>query len=457
MSKEQDNPKASSEALFRFLVISKILSKILGGESRANAVGAVASSRHPFFDGSLRKVSDRTLYRWLAAYRERGVGGLELGSRRRASFVSSLDPQLLDFLVTQKGKDHEASIPELLRQAGDRGLLRPGVSVHRSTVYRNLRRLGVSMARRKKAHDRDARRFAYPHRMDMVLCDGKHFRAGISRARRVALVFLDDATRLGLHAVVGTSESRALFLRGLFELITRHGLMSTLYLDHGPGFIAEDTVEVVRNLEVPLIHGEVAYPEGHGKIERLNRTLLSDLLRSLDGRPDVDPACSALELRLLHYLEQIYNHRAHESLGQDTPAQRFSRDAKPLAFPPDRPALEGHFQVHIRRRVTADNTVPIDGTDYEMPRGHAGRRVVLRRGVLDRKITFLERGRFIELHPVDLHENARTRRARRREAGEAERPAHRPKSSSHNAFDRDYRPVVDADGGFSDPEPEPAP
>jgi hypothetical protein len=39
--------------------------------------------------------------------------------------------------------------------------------------------------------------------MQMVLCDGKHFRAGAARLRRVALFFLDDATRMGLHVVVG--------------------------------------------------------------------------------------------------------------------------------------------------------------------------------------------------------------------------------------------------------------
>lgn len=59
----------------------------------------------------------------------------------------------------------------------------------------------------------------------MVLCDGKQLRAGASRAKRVALHFIDDATRLALHVVVGTSETTRLFLRGLYELVCKYGRM----------------------------------------------------------------------------------------------------------------------------------------------------------------------------------------------------------------------------------------
>jgi transposase InsO family protein len=90
--------------------------------------------------------------------------------------------------------------------------------------------------------------------------------------------------------------------------------MGILYLDHGPGFIATAVAEVCRRLEIALIHGESRYPEGHGKIERFNRTVQSAVLRALDGRPDVDPACKALEVRLRHWLRQVYNHEPHESL-----------------------------------------------------------------------------------------------------------------------------------------------
>ena len=161
------------------------------------------------------------------------------------------------------------------------------------------------------------------HRMQMVLCDGKHFIVGPGRLKRVALFFLDDATRYLLHVVVGTSESARLFLRGFFEMTCRHGLAGVAYMDHGPGFTAIDVIAVMKALDLVLIHGEEGYPEGRGKIEALNKTAKRDVLRGLDGRADVDPDCAALELRLGHYAEHQYNVRPHESLGGQTPFERF--------------------------------------------------------------------------------------------------------------------------------------
>ena len=63
--------------------------------------------------------------------------------------------------------------------------------IDRTTVWRALKRLGVPTRRVRSPKVRDCRRFAYPHRLDMVLCDGKHFRAGVGRRKRVALLFLD--------------------------------------------------------------------------------------------------------------------------------------------------------------------------------------------------------------------------------------------------------------------------
>jgi hypothetical protein len=47
----------------------------------------------------------------------------------------------------------------------------------------------------------------------------KFYGSRTKRRQEEALFYLDDATRRGLHAVVGSSESTELFLRGFYELI----------------------------------------------------------------------------------------------------------------------------------------------------------------------------------------------------------------------------------------------
>jgi len=444
----------SSKALFRFTVVSQVLNLRLAGLPPVVAVSEVARRRHRQLDGTARRVSLRAVYRWLAAYERDGILGLESTPRPRIDSSTVLPVDLLEFFVDQRRLDPDASIPELIKRAREIGKLAGLPRVVRQTCWRAFGRMGISTARRKKRRDRDTRRFAFPHRLEMALSDGKHFRAGVHRLRRVALFFLDDATRYGLHVVVGTSQSTELFLRGLYELVRKYGFLGSLYLDHGPGFIANDTVCVVGNLGSGLIHGEEAYPEGHGKIERFNQRVKAALLRHLDRRPDVDADCRALELRLRHYLSDVYNREPHEALGGGTPFERFHADPRPFRFPESDEWLRQRFLAGVSRLVTADHTISIASVDYELPRGYAGHTVTVYRAVLSGKVLLLDRGRFIELHPVDLVANARARRGGPGEDRTGDVAHALPKSAAELAFERDFGPVVGVDGGYVDPEEE---
>lgn len=440
------------ETMFRFQMVSQVLVREATGLSRSLAVFGVAASTQLTLDGQLKELSTRTLYRWVAAFEQGGYPALRPAQRYRTQSSEVLSSDFCIFLKQQKKDDPEASIPELILRARVVGVIEQSASIDRSTVYRACVRMGLPVERRKKQRGRDSRRFAFPHRMDMVLCDGKHFRAGIARKKRVALVFLDDCTRKALHVVVGTSENRWLFLRGLYETVRRHGLMSGLYLDHGAGFIALDTADVVAQLGPLLIHGEKAYPQGHGKVERFNQTSWNGVLRSLDGHPGVDPECGALELRLQHYQREVYNQAPHESLQKQSPALRFASDLKPLQMPESDEALREHFVLHRRRRVSFDHIVSIDGTGYEMPRGYSGGRVVLRHQMLDDLVRFQHHDRLITLHPVDLAANARARRAKRcADLDDGHPAAHPAKTAAHLLFDLEHQGAVTSDGDCIDP------
>ena len=71
-----------------------------------------------------------------------------------------------------------------------------------------------------------------------------------------AETLLDDATRLGLEVVVGTSEDTLLFLSGLHAAITRYGLMSALFLDNCGGFISDEPEGEIEYWRIFAIVGE---------------------------------------------------------------------------------------------------------------------------------------------------------------------------------------------------------
>jgi putative transposase len=439
----------SAEALFRFRVISEVLTEVMRGQRFARAVKVVASRAHTKLNGDERTVSVRTLYRWLESYEQAGLSGLEPAERKHVETSAVLSETLVSFLREEKNTDPLASVPELLRRACEKGKLSKLESVDRTTVWRTVVRMGLPTRRRPTKHEGDMRRFAFEHRMQMVLSDGKHFRAGVARLRRVALFFIDDCTRYGLHAVVGTSENAELFLRGLFEVILRYGLMDSTFLDHGPGFIANDTYRVMGRLERALIFGTKAYPQGHGKIERFNQTAITAALRGLDGAVEVDPSLSALELRLQHYLDR-YNDTPHESLNKQTPRSRWEADTRQLCFPDSEHQLKERFVLTEERRVSKDHIIQYKGSLYEAPRGLSGQKILVHRQVLTGELSVPVGDRLVRLHPVDLAHNARDRRGQR----SADPPAKVApvKTAASLAFERDYAPVVDADGGFHNKE-----
>lgn len=303
----------SQRTLLRFHVVSQVQARLLRGERKSHAIAAVAAIEHACGERLVR-VSPRSIERWLARQQGGGVEALKDQQRPRTDGSRVLDQKLLDYFVDQRDDDAFASIPELIRRAREKGIEGSDGPICRQTVFRALRRRGVPTRRRKRRRDHDCRRFATPHRMDLVLCDGKHFRAGIKRVRRMVYTFLDDSSRFGLEMVVGTSENASLFLGGFYKALRRYGKMSVLYLDKGPGFIANAVADVCAAMEINLVFGKTAYPEGHGKIEKFNQTMLDAVLRNLNGRPDVDADCGALQLRLLHWLRETYNHTPHESL-----------------------------------------------------------------------------------------------------------------------------------------------
>src|SRR3990172_2039704 len=295
MARERHILELSEEALFRLDVVSAAGVWLKQGLTRACAIAEVLQV--PWS----RPLSARTVYRWLAAHEQQGPLGLEPEARSRIADSRVLSRRLIDFLKREKQSDPQASLPEVIARARLKGVLAPDEKPSRTSLWRAARRLGLppppptppppprEEARRRgsggpaprrlelpltrpgRLASTDMRRWRYPHRMDCVLADGKRFRASAARLRRLALFFLDNATRYGLDVLVGTEETTELFLTGLYFTVEGSGLMGVLFLDNGSGFISRDTRLVVARLKVSLIYGTARYAEGHGAIEAFNK------------------------------------------------------------------------------------------------------------------------------------------------------------------------------------------
>jgi len=450
----------SAEALFRYQWVAELEARVLSGESLSVAISDIRRRPRPDPQGGLRCVSRRSLYRWYRAYRSLGVSGLEPKQRHRIASSRVLSSSFTDFLRLAKDEDPDLSIPDLIELARERCILGDEQCISRTTVWRTCLRMGIPVSRRQRLKTSDTRRFSYPHRMMMVLSDGKHFRAGVQRLKRVALTFLDDATRFGLGIIVGTSESTELFLTGLHQVLMLYGLMNALFLDHGAGFISNDTKRVVARLGRQLIHGQVRYPQGHGKIERYHRTLIHKELRTYPGNPEVDADCGSLSLRLNHWLRERYNHRPHESLGGDTPSQRWHNDSRNLELPADRAWLDSQFLTTNERTVSNDHVVSLGGVLYEVPQECEGR-ISIERHLLTGRRTVCVGGEDKEIHVLDAIRNAFDRRARpqpttkeHENSDSTNRQEAKSKTASSKAFSEAFGSILGPEGDFPKQEEE---
>lgn len=432
--------ESSDELSIRFVAVSLILSKVRAGMSTSRAV---AETSKILRESEKKAPARATLYRWYARYRN--GGWLSLASQSRASASHALEKDFTAFLTKEKQKDPAASIPEIIRRAKALGIVPESRKIDRTTVYRFARRENLPLMR-VRSEKNTKRPFAYRHRMQMVLCDGKHFRAGPQRLKRVAYFFLDDATRYVLDVIVGTSETASLFLSGFYDVITRHGLMDSMYLDRGPGFIANSGQRVAERLNIAFIFGRVRYPEGHGKIERFNSTVFSQCLRGLD-QPGIDPSFSSLRSRIRHYLEKHYLQTYHEGIHK-APMQKFLSDTRPLHFPENQDALTKAFTLKETRKVRNDNVISFNEVIYEVPFGYAGTRVELFHNTISGDLSLLHQGRTIKLSVADIHANARQRRPLTPTKKDLQNPT--ITTAAEISFRNERKPIVDVDGGYLD-------
>jgi len=438
----------SPEALFRFRIVSAVDALQTLGHGKTAAVRRVASTAHAQPDGPPRQVSESTIWRWLRAYRDGGLAGLEPADRPLLIGSRVLSEAFEDYLLSESTRDHDASIPELIRRARAKGVLHPNERVDRVTVWRAANRLGIDTTPRKTSPD-DTRRWSYPERMQLVMLDFKHFRAGAAELKRCAIYIIDDATRRILGARVTTSENAVTVLHILAGALRRYGRFDRVYCDKGPGFRSNDVAAALADLEIPLLIGREGYPEGRGKLERFNRSVKARLLRGLRHR-DVDPDCSALTLRCRHDAFEIYNHTPHAGIDDDTPDERWNASARDLRPVAENELVEA-FTVREKRRVSNDHIIQFFGDDWEVPRGHSGEESDVHRRLLEDDALYIAHlGELVRIHPVDLAHNATSRRSHAAQSEPEDLTAPVAKTSSMLAFENDLSPMTGPDGGYPD-------
>ena len=96
----------SSEALYRFQVVSAVKAQLLLGVKLAQVVRALVKSPPvPLCGMSVRRLSARSVYRWYNGYQQSGIAALQGAGPRAPQRISRVLPEsLAGFLPDREGR-----------------------------------------------------------------------------------------------------------------------------------------------------------------------------------------------------------------------------------------------------------------------------------------------------------------------------------------------------------------
>ncbi len=284
----------------------------------------------------------RTARRWLARYREDGPAGLARPSRPNTgtrTFPKEL-VALIEGMALIKPPPSIATIHRrLIGIASEQGWRCPSYGSVRDIV-RRIDPAMLMLAHEGAAAFRDKFELVHRHRADgpnatwqadHTLLDILILDASGRYARPWLTTVVDDYSRviagymvfLGAPSALNTSLAlRQAIWRKADPTWPVCGIPDVLHVDHGSDFTSLHLEQAAADLRFRLIYSAVARPQGRGKIERLFRTINTELLPELpgnlrNGKPATPPRLSLAELdaAIGIYLLATYNVRPHRAIG----------------------------------------------------------------------------------------------------------------------------------------------
>lgn len=325
-------------------------------------------------------VSRAAFYVKLARFKAEGSAGLAPRSRAPRTRPSSTPADVAEAVVrarkelVDEGWDNGAlTIRWRLLDIARNGVHPTGGPVldlaevpSRATVHRILVERGQLTPQPRKRPKR-GRRFVHPapnavwqiDGTDMALADG---------TRATVVQIIDDHSRLDVACRAASSENGEDVWQTLTSGFEGYGHPACVLSDNGTAFSGKrrkwPLVEMERRLAqlgITTVVSSIGHPQTCGKNERAHLTLQ----RWLAARPA--PRTPAELQVLLDTYRQGYNHRRHQSLGGDTPHQRFHATDRARPAGPA-PRIAGH----LTRTVSATGVIGFSSTSIGLGRRHAG-------------------------------------------------------------------------------------
>jgi transposase InsO family protein len=322
------------------------------------------------------RISDRTLRRYVAAFKRQGFDGLLPRERKDKGSCKAIPAEVLK-LAAQIRQELPERSAERVRQL----LASEGHRVARSTLERHLRQQGLSGREIKSAQKQIAsRRFNRLGRNTLWQADLKYgpylpdLKNPGLKIKTYLIAIIDDATRLVVHGEFYDHQRQPVLEDTFRKAIIRCGAPDNLYVDNGKIFVSRWLRLACAKLRIRHLNTRAYSPESKGKIERFNRTAEEFLQEARLEKPQT---LEQLNKLFRSWLSEGYNHREHSALSGRTPAQAFTQDTKLLRFPSPE-ALRDAFLWEKTPKVDKSGCFSLEGITYEVGLEYIRQNVLVR-------------------------------------------------------------------------------
>lgn len=314
-------------------------------------------------------ISERTLRRYMAQYKEAGFEGLKPKGREPRTTEDAIPPHVLEQAILLRRQVPSRSVSQLIDILEWEGVVEQG-RIKRSTLQEQLSNRGYSSRQMKMYTSTgvSARRFQKRHRNKLWHSDikyGPYLPIGQDgEKKQVYLVmFVDDCTRYVLHGEFYPTLDKVIVEDCFRKSILKHGLPESVYFDNGGQYKNKWMTRACAKMGIRLLYARPYSPESSGKIERINRVVDSFLAEAALEKPSTLEGLNEL---FQVWLTECYQNKSHSALSNEmSPETAYRSDKQPQRFiEPDTIAQAFlHFE---DRKVDKAGCISFEGQKYEV-------------------------------------------------------------------------------------------
>lgn len=352
-------------------------------------------------------VSATTIERWYYNYQHNGFDGLLPQRRCDTGQSRKLDNDMMDQIKYLKREYPRLPATLIHQKLIDNGTIDKG-TISLSTINRYINKFNIESG---YTNNKDMRRYERPHINEVWCADssvGPYLKINGKKQKVWIIACLDDASRMITGIDLFFNDNTINVMSVLKSAVSKFGRPKRLNLDNGSSYKNKQIKLLSARIGMTLNYNMPYSPTGKAKVERFFKTLKSQWMSGLNM--DDFESLDMLKESLMKYI-QVYNGREHASLNGLSPMDRFFSESE-LIKRLSKDQIEKDFLFEVERRVSADNVIVLNDTEYEVNYRYSKQRIKLRYSP-DMETIFIVDNHTGELSPIRLlnkHDNSKIKR-----------------------------------------------